>query len=88
MQSQCKISGMSIPAWATKWANLRKDFKKAYQRSDPLNDLTVYKMLQVAELEYEGKHYNGRDECFNLALITVNMLRNDHQFNAAESIRG
>lgn len=69
-----------IPA---SWYNFTKEFKDCFGESAA--DMHIERMAGVVGIPVEGRKTNSRDFSFNLALMTVEMLKKGHQFGNKDS---
>lgn len=67
-----------VPAVYKRWHNLKKEFPLIYKhwypkKKQPRN---MTEMLEKLELQLEGKHHSGIDDCRNIANVVKRMLNN------------
>ena len=65
---QCKLSGIKIKNPFKRWVNIKDVYKRFYGVSRPGG---MTKMLESLNLELEGRHHSGIDDCHNTARIWI-----------------
>lgn len=59
-----------VPKYFMNWLNVKKEFAKVYNRKAR----GMVEMLNMLELELEGRHHSGIDDCHNISRICTKML--------------
>ena len=72
LPSQLEHMNEKVPNHFMKWLNVKKEFAKLYNRKVG----GMVDMLNELELELEGRHHSGIDDCHNIARICTKMLEN------------
>jgi hypothetical protein len=72
LASQCRREKLPRPVYLTRWINIKKIFQEFYKRD---NLLGMAGMLNVLQMELEGKHHSGIADCRNLCRILKRMLQ-------------
>eukprot|EP01080_Neovahlkampfia_damariscottae_P002837 gene2837-4244_t len=69
---QCQTSNIQVPKYFKKWTNLKILLSK--YTKNRINGMTD--MLEYYNLELEGRHHSGIDDCDNIANVTIEMFKN------------
>lgn len=72
LPEQCRILGMSVPPYMTKWINIKKTFAEA----TGVYGHGMMSMLSKLNLPHEGRLHSGLDDCKNIANIVRCLARN------------
>jgi inhibitor of KinA sporulation pathway (predicted exonuclease) len=70
MPPQCKTSGVKVPSPYCKWINIKFPFCDKYN-TKPLG---MAGMLRRLDMNIQGRHHSGIDDCRNIARIMKRML--------------
>ncbi|RNA18087.1 ERI1 exoribonuclease 3-like [Brachionus plicatilis] len=71
LPSQCKFFNIKYPNYFTTWINIKKSFAELtghFPKGMPT-------MLQMLNLNLEGRHHSGIDDCRNIAKIAKEMAQ-------------
>jgi len=79
LRLSCLHDNISLPAWATRWVNVRKAFANFYKSktaSQPgFKVVGLQKMLERLGLEFEGTPHSGLDDATNIARVTGRIIK-------------
>ena len=64
------LNQKNVPPHFKKWINVKKEFSKLYNKKA----YGMTGMLNILDLELEGRHHSGIDDCKNIARICTQML--------------
>ena len=74
LPSQCKAYKEEVPASFQRWLNIKNFYAEATgERGKKKKDMVG--MLKGLELELEGRHHCGLDDCRNIARILIELLK-------------
>lgn len=74
LPSQCKAYKEEVPASFQRWLNIKNIYAEATgERGKKKKDMVG--MLKGLELELEGRHHCGLDDCRNIARILIELLK-------------
>lgn len=71
LPTQCKYFNLEKPAYFSKWLNIKKGFAEVtgnYPKG-------MMDMLAGLQLQHQGRHHSGVDDCKNIANILCALLR-------------
>lgn len=71
MYLQCHISKIELPKWSHRWINIRKCYCNAYGKTR----VSLNKMLEGMNMEFEGRAHSGISDSRNIARILVQMIK-------------
>ncbi|XWV26574.1 exonuclease [Tupanvirus soda lake] len=71
MISECKKWNIVPPKTYLRFINIKNDFKKFYKHNKGLGMAT---MLNILNINLEGRHHSGIDDCRNIAKIWQRMI--------------
>jgi len=69
--NQCKMDKLSVPSYFSEWINIKKMYAQIYNK--PVRGMTS--MLRDMNLQLEGRHHSGIDDCKNIGRVLVEMLK-------------
>jgi len=71
MGRQCEAAGCHVPARFRRWLNIKDLFGKVVGRPGK----SMPAMLDALELDLQGRHHSGLDDCRNIARILRALLQ-------------
>eukprot|EP01091_Cochliopodium_minus_P015311 TRINITY_DN5408_c0_g1_i1.p1 TRINITY_DN5408_c0_g1~~TRINITY_DN5408_c0_g1_i1.p1 ORF type:complete len:385 (+),score=88.78 TRINITY_DN5408_c0_g1_i1:2-1156(+) len=75
LQSQCKREKITVPWYFKRWVNIKHVFENIFKKES----FGMKNMLEVLELNLDGHHHSGIDDCKNISKIVTKILSLGHQ---------
>ena len=79
MPSQCRYSKIKVPKYCKSWCNVKRVFEQVYK----IKAGSFKNMLEITNIELEGRHHSGIDDTRNIAKICVRLLQKGGEFKSA-----
>jgi len=76
LPNQCRYSGIKVPPYLRSWCDIKTVFKKHYG----VKSGGMVKMLAYFNLQLDGRHHSGIDDCYNTARIVDAMIKDGVEF--------
>ncbi|VDD79966.1 unnamed protein product [Mesocestoides corti] len=85
MRTQCQLSGLQVPEWASVWINLSHAFHTFY-RYPQTQKCTLATMLNDLDLSFVGQHHSGLDDAMNILRVVQIMLADGCQLRVNQRL--
>lgn len=71
LPNYCKFLNCPVPTYFHNWCNIKILYDKFYGKKSG----SMVNMLHDLNIELEGRHHSGIDDCFNIAKIAQRMIK-------------
>lgn len=77
LRLSCEQSSLRVPAWASRWINLRKIFANFYKTHQANSNRSpgLQVMLSKLDLDFLGSPHSGLDDALNIARVVQQLIR-------------